>query len=32
MNVLSFVMSYLDWILLVIGGAAAFWLVWVKGW
>ncbi|CNH40005.1 Uncharacterised protein [Yersinia frederiksenii] len=26
------VFLYLDWILLFIGGAAAFWLVWVKGW
>lgn len=32
MSVLSFVMSYLDWILLLIGVCAAFWLVWVKGW
>lgn len=32
MSVLSFAMTYLDWILLLIGVCAAFWLVWVKGW
>lgn len=32
MSVASFVMTYLDWILLVIGVCAALYLVWVKGW
>ncbi|CFB71053.1 Uncharacterised protein [Yersinia enterocolitica] len=32
MQALNFVMAYLDWILLIVGGCAAFWLVWVKGW
>lgn len=32
MDAFSFVMAYLDWILLLIGGCTAFWLVWVKGW
>lgn len=25
------VMAYLDWILLIVGGGVAFWLLWVKG-
>lgn len=32
MNSLSFVMAYLDWILLTVGGGVAFWLLWVKEW
>lgn len=32
MSVASFVMIYLDWILLLIGVCAAFYLVWVKEW
>ncbi len=32
MDALRFVVTYLDWILLGIGGCAALWLMWVKGW
>lgn len=31
MQGISFVMAYLDWILLIVGGVA-FWLLWVKEW
>ncbi|CRE93465.1 Uncharacterised protein [Yersinia enterocolitica] len=32
MQGVSFVMVYLDWILLIGGGGVAFWLLWVKEW
>lgn len=32
MGLYDVVTSYLDWILLIVGGCAAFWLVWVKEW
>ncbi|CNE38125.1 Uncharacterised protein [Yersinia intermedia] len=32
MDDLSFVMAYLDWILLIVGVGVALWLLWVKKW
>ncbi|CND69689.1 Uncharacterised protein [Yersinia intermedia] len=32
MDDLSFVMAYLDWILLIVGVGVALWLLWVKEW
>ena len=32
MDDLSFVMAYLDWILLVVGVGVSLWLLWVKEW
>lgn len=31
MHGISFVIAYLDWILLIVGGVLAFWPLWVKG-
>lgn len=32
MDDLSFVIAYLDWILLIVGVSVALWLLWVKEW
>ncbi|CQR02695.1 Uncharacterised protein [Yersinia mollaretii] len=32
MGLYDVVTSYLDWILLIVGGGVAFWLLWVKEW
>ncbi len=29
---MNLIITYLDWILLIVGGAVVFWLLWVKEW
>ncbi|CNL04318.1 Uncharacterised protein [Yersinia aldovae] len=29
---MSLIITYLDWILLIVGGGVVFWLLWVKEW
>ncbi|CNJ17423.1 Uncharacterised protein [Yersinia aldovae] len=29
---MNLIITYLDWILLIVGGSVVFWLLWVKEW
>ncbi len=29
---MNLIITYLDWMLLIVGGGVVFWLLWVKEW